>query len=175
MIPRYRLFALLLIGCHTHDPLKADILPKVPGYPATYNHDVYAGYLNTSSPLRRLHYVFMASSNGENNTDPVTLWMNGGPGCASKLGFIQEIAPYFLELNTPYKDNDNLTRNEYSWTNLSNLLFVDSPAGVGFSINNDPDYKYNDTASAKDMLDALVYFFQNKQPLFANRSFFIAG
>lgn len=158
-----------------HESVGDDRLVVPPGYPNTYLPDVFAGYLNTSSPLRKLHYIFMHSINGENNTDPVTLWMNGGPGCASKLGFIQEIAPYFLELNTPYSEGDKLTRNPYSWTNLSNLLFVDSPAGVGFSINNDQDYKYNDTAAAKDMLDALVYFFQTKQPTFANRSFYIAG
>lgn len=162
---------LLLLGCFS----QTDRLVVPPGYPKTYLPDVFAGYLNTSSPLRQLHYIFMHSINGETNTDPVTLWMNGGPGCSSKLGFIQEIAPYFLELNKRYTENDTLTRNEYSWSNLSNLLFVDSPAGVGFSLNNDPDYKYNDTASAKDMLDALVYFFQTKQPAFANRSFYIAG
>ena len=34
---------------------------------------------------------------------------------------------------------------------------------------------YNDTASAKDLLDALVYFFQTKQSGFANNTFYIAG
>jgi serine carboxypeptidase-like clade 2 len=80
-----------------------------------------------------------------------------------------------LELNTPYNDGDKLTRNQYSWTNLSNLLFIDSPAGVGYSINKDPQFKYNDSSTVKDTLDALVFFFSNKQPTFANRTFYIAG
>lgn len=102
--------------------------------------------------------------------------MNGGPGCASKLGFIQEIAPYYLPLNTPYSKGDNLTANNYSWTLMSNLLFVDSPAGVGFSINNDPDYKYNDENSAKDMMDALIFFFQKDDfKSLKGRPFYIAG
>jgi len=30
------------------------------------------------------------------------------------------------------------------------MLYFESPAGVGFSINNDPNYVFNDTNSAND-------------------------
>ena len=144
--------------------LADDRLLQVPGYPISYKPNVYAGYLNTSSPSRYLHYILMESENGENNTDPLTLWMNGGPGCSSKLGFIQEIGPYYLDVNTPYKLGDNLTENKFGWTKVSNLLFIDNPAGVGFSVNKDKNFVYNDTNTATDTLDALVNFFTVKYP-----------
>ena len=101
--------------------------------------------------------------------------MNGGPGCSSKLGFIQEIGPYYLELNKPYSLNDNLTKNDFGWNKVSNLLFIDNPPGVGFSVNKDASYVYNDDNTANDTLDALIYFFTVKYPKFINRTFYIAG
>ena len=100
---------LLAIVCLAVQVPTEELMSSVPGYPSTYANRVFAGYIPTSSPLRKLHYIFMESQAGENNKDPVTLWMNGGPGCTSKLGFLQEIPPYYLNLNTPYKDGDSLT------------------------------------------------------------------
>jgi serine carboxypeptidase-like clade 2 len=74
-----------------------------------------------------------------------------------------------------YKTGDKLTFNPFGWTNLTNLLFIDSPAGVGFSINKDPKYEYNDLNTVKDNLFALKYFFKNKFPEYANTTFYIAG
>lgn len=73
-----------------------DIVSKVPGYPEDFNTSVYSGYLTLGSPNRGIHYVFVESQKGKGNKDPVTLWMNGGPGCSSMLGFLQEIGPYYL-------------------------------------------------------------------------------
>jgi len=136
---------------------------KIPGYDDSFTNRAFAGYLKTESELRKLHYVFLEGNKGVNNSMPVTLWMNGGPGCISKIGFVQEISPYCLNDSQPYTAGDTLTFNPYAWTNVSNLLFIDNPAGVGFSINNDPDYIYNDPNTARDNLNALRDFY-NKFP-----------
>jgi serine carboxypeptidase-like clade 2 len=72
-------------------------------------------------------------------TDDVVLWLNGGPGCSSMLGWAQEIGPKML-----YSGSKTFASywNSYAWNKKANLLFFESPPGVGFSINNDSSYNY---------------------------------
>lgn len=65
-------------------------------------------------------------------------------------------------------------KNPYSWNQISNMLFLESPAGVGFSINDDKDYAFNDTRTAQDALKALQVFYK-RFPEFKPNKFWIAG
>ena len=71
-------------------------------------------------------------------------------------------------------DKLSQSSNPYSWNNNANLLFLESPPGVGFSINNDPDYQFNDTRTATDNLVALTEWFK-KFPEFSKNKFWISG
>ena len=44
--------------------------------------------------------------------------------------------------------------SEFSWNRDNNVLYIESPAGVGFSVNNDADYEYTDDNTAEDMMYA---------------------
>ena len=56
------------------------------------------------------------------------MWLNGRPGCSSLLGFLQENGPILWQPGT-YAP----IPNPHSWTNLTNMVWVDQPAGTGFS------------------------------------------
>eukprot|EP00252_Welwitschia_mirabilis_P011005 TRINITY_DN2475_c0_g1_i6.p1 TRINITY_DN2475_c0_g1~~TRINITY_DN2475_c0_g1_i6.p1 ORF type:complete len:183 (-),score=20.91 TRINITY_DN2475_c0_g1_i6:500-1021(-) len=126
----------------------ADLVTALPGQPqVNFNH--YAGYVNLRRQQNKFlfYWFFEAASNKEKK--PLFLWLNGGPGCSSiGYGATQEIGPFLLNGNRP-----NLTLNIYSWNQEANLLFVESPVGVGFSYSIDPsDYdSLGDSISGKSI------------------------
>ena len=93
----------------------ADIITKLPNYPGTFTNRVFGGYLDTSSAKRSLYYLYLENAGGAANKLPVVLWLNGGPGCSSMLGFLQEIGAYVLEEDQIYEVGKDLTPNPYSW------------------------------------------------------------
>lgn len=54
------------------------------------------------------------------------------------------------------------------------MLFLESPPGVGFSINKDPTYNYTDTRTAEDNLRAIQEWFK-KFPEHSDKNFWISG
>ena len=64
--------------------------------------------------------------------------------------------------------------NEHAWTKNANMIYLESPAGVGFSYCDYDNCTATDTSTAIDSYDFLVGFFR-KFPEFAKNDFFMTG
>jgi len=65
--------------------------------------------------------------------------------------------------------------NSYTWSNISNMIFLEAPVGVGFSYsNNANDYSTNDTQTANDNYQFLVNW-AKAFPEYATNDFWISG
>ncbi|KAH7722452.1 Protein F41C3.5 [Aphelenchoides avenae] len=162
----WRLVAFVILTAVAADR-KEEIL-DLPGLSFKSNFKHYSGYLKASE-TRFLHYWFVESQ-GNPAKDPLVFWFNGGPGCSSLDGLLAEHGPYLLN-----EDTNTLRRNEYAWNKLSNVVYLESPAGVGFSyfIKGDTGI-WNDSTTSAESYRAIKHFF-GKFPQFRNHSVFVAG
>ncbi|CAL5329211.1 unnamed protein product [Camellia sinensis] len=154
------------------DGLKAaDKILSLPGQPNGINFDQYSGYVRVDPNAgRALFYYFAESQNS--SSKPLVLWLNGGPGCSSfGNGAMMELGPFRVN-----SDGLTLSENKYAWNNAANILFLESPAGVGFSYSNTTsDYdKSGDARTAADSYTFLVNWLE-RFPEYKTRDFFITG
>lgn len=147
-----------------------DLVTNLPGLPDVPNFDIYSGYLDIPNSLgKSLHYVFVESQNNP-TTDPLLLWLNGGPGCSSMDGFVYEHGPYVFSGN-----GTTLERNIYSWNTNASVIYLETPAGVGFSILGDKSNNYTtDQITAHDNLLAILQWFKQFSE-YRGHEFFISG
>ena len=138
----------------------------------------YSGYLDgtdgcdtsINGDFCKIHYWYAAS---ELKEAPVVLWLNGGPGSSSILGFLQENGPLLMN------STGGLMENPWSWTKVAHLFVIESPVGVGFSYcaaqKEGKVCKNTDKFTASTARAALIDFFTNKFPELASQDFFITG
>jgi len=130
----------------------------------------YSGYyeLSTGTPDRDKHYFYwFFESRRTPSTDPVVMWMTGGPGCSSEVALFGENGPCSVT-----KDGTDTITNPYSWNTKANVLYIDQPAGTGFSWGKGKDHE--EDAVAADMYDFLQQFFAN-HPQYQAAPFFVVG
>ncbi|KAK4476967.1 hypothetical protein RD792_016137, partial [Penstemon davidsonii] len=98
----------------------------------------------------QMFYYFIESER-DPDTDPLLLWLSGGPGCSGFSGLVYEIGPLAFDLSSFDWSLPSLVLNPYSWTKIANIIFIDSPVGTGFSYANTAEgYVSSDTKAAKD-------------------------
>ncbi|KAH9675304.1 serine carboxypeptidase-like 45 [Citrus sinensis] len=123
---------------------QADKIISLPGQPQA-SFQQYAGYITIDEKQQRALFYYFVEAATEAASKPLVLWLNGGPGCSS-IG-----AGAFCE-HGPFKPSgDTLLRNEYSWNKEANMLYLESPAGVGFSYSANKSFygSVNDAIAAQ--------------------------
>ncbi|KAI0156916.1 alpha/beta-hydrolase [Xylariaceae sp. FL1272] len=103
------------------------------------NFDVgesYAGTLpitDNQTDSNQLFFWFFPSNNSAADNE-IVIWLNGGPGCSSLAGLLQENGPFLWPPGT-YSPMEN----PFSWHKLTNMIWIDQPVGTGLGLF-DPDY-----------------------------------
>jgi carboxypeptidase C (cathepsin A) len=83
---------------------------------------------------------------------------------------MQENGPYLLRGTNATLQNNS----QYSWNRIANMLYLESPPGVGFSINNITGYEYSDENTAQANFWALNRFL-DRFGMYSKHRFWITG
>lgn len=123
-----------------------------------------AGYISVNPITKYFFWLFEAKENP--SSAPLVMWLSGGPGCSSQLALFAENGPCKVAKNGQYT-----YRNPASWHYAANVMWVDQPAGVGFSTGIGT---HNEQGVANNMFVFLQKFFA-EFPQYQSTNFYIFG
>ncbi|KAJ1298415.1 hypothetical protein BS78_01G451400 [Paspalum vaginatum] len=150
----------------------ADNIPALPGQPADAVLQQYSGYVNLDDQTGKSLFYYFVEATADAATKPLVLWLSGGPGCSSfGIGALQEIGPFRVDT-----DGKTLCKNKFAWNTVANVLYLESPVGVGFSyaMNTDVYKVMGDNMTADDSYHFLIRWL-DRFPEYKGRDFFIVG
>ncbi|KAF8022267.1 hypothetical protein BT93_G2420 [Corymbia citriodora subsp. variegata] len=156
---------------HQEGLKEKDRIKKLPGQPSV-EFDHYGGYVTVNKSAGRAFYYYFVEAGRNKDSMPLLLWLNGGPGCSSfGYGAMQELGPFRV-----HSDGKTLYRNKFAWNIAANVLFLESPAGVGFSYSN-TTADYRASGDSKTAVDNYVFLLNwlERFPEYKNRDFYISG
>ncbi|EEC76119.1 hypothetical protein OsI_13386 [Oryza sativa Indica Group] len=142
----------LLLPCSA----SSSVITHLPGFHGRLPFHLETGYVGVDEETGTELFYYFVESERSPSTGPVILWLTGGPGCSGFSGVVFEVGPmkYVLE---PYNGSlPRLVYNQYSWTQMASILFLDTPVGSGFSYAHDPKgYNVGDISSSLQVVTFL--------------------
>ncbi|XP_063232384.1 venom serine carboxypeptidase-like [Bacillus rossius redtenbacheri] len=130
----------------------------------------YSGFLTVDRAYDSNLFFWFFPAELAQQSAPVLLWLQGGPGASSMYSLFEETGPFSVSA-----DGAALDRNPYSWHKNHSVVYIDSPVGTGFSYTrNSSGYATNEVEVGRNLYNALLQFF-TMFPELQKNDFFITG
>jgi len=137
--------------------------------PMKSNITSFAGFLTVDLTYNSNLFFMFFPAFKNNETAPVILWLQGGPGATSLYGLFAENGPFSI------KKKHGLKLRPYTWVQDHNVIYIDNPVGTGFSFtSSDQGYDRNLDQVAGHLYSAIYQIFQ-LFPQFRKNDFFVTG
>ncbi|XP_047078877.1 serine carboxypeptidase-like 18 isoform X10 [Lolium rigidum] len=172
LLPQLLLLRSLLAAATPSITTKA--VPRLPGFSGPLPFSLETGYVELDDGVRLFYYFIQSERDPEE--DPVLLWLTGGPGCSALSGLVYEIGPFYFDFEG-YTGSGlpTLLYKPASWTQVSNVIFVDSPAGTGFSYDTTWNRTIPSDTIVIQQLHTFLQTWFDEHPQFLPNPFYVAG
>ncbi|XP_049342901.1 serine carboxypeptidase-like 18 [Solanum verrucosum] len=170
---RFIVFLLLLLVSHVVS--SHFIVETLPGFEGKLPFTLETGYIGVGQEEKVQLFYFFIESERDPQNDPLMLWLTGGPGCSGLSTLLYEMGPLTFDYANSSGNFPKLELNSYSWTKVANIIFIDQPAGTGYSYANTSEaYNCSDTLSV-----TLTYEFLRKwlmdHPEYLKNPLYVSG
>ncbi|KAF3331008.1 Serine carboxypeptidase-like 3 [Carex littledalei] len=172
------LLLLILIVC-CYSPWQIISAQKgittLPGFDGPLPFSLETGYLEVDEEKGVEFFYYFIESESNPEEDPLMLWLTGGPGCSAFSGLVFEIGPLSFDLQG-YRDGlPSLFYKADSWTQVGNIIFVDSPVGTGFSYSSTVEGYQTSDSQTVPQLKTFLYKWLDKHTKFKSNPLYICG
>ena len=128
----------------------------------------YTGWLDVGN--KHIFFWYFESQDTPSE-DPLLLWLTGGPGGSGMVGALQENGPCLIN-----EYGNGTVYNKFAWSSHANVIYVDQPAGVGFSyVDEGVPIPGTSFTAAEDMHHFLQLFTSEVFPELKGTEFHITG
>ncbi|KAL2892494.1 Serine carboxypeptidase-like 18 [Bienertia sinuspersici] len=175
----------LTVNGTTSSNSESRVVDSLPGFSGNLPFKLHTGYIGVGKREEVQLFYYFIESEQDPDSDPLMLWLTGGPGCSSLSAiFFEHIGPLSLNYTGVYSDRTTVTwetnlpplqLNPYSWTKFVNILFVESPVGTGFSYATTAESYYTDDINASKQIDEFLRKWFRVHPLFATNPLYVGG
>lgn len=125
----------------------------------------YAGHLDILGG-KQLYYVYTPSMKNPSK-DPVVFVLSPGPGCSALYGWLYGYGEF-----TFTRDSDSFRVNPYPLNKEANVIYLEAPAGVGYTIG--VEEKIGDEVTQWEYYRAILRFYE-KFPELKDQELYLAG
>ncbi|PWA77049.1 peptidase S10, serine carboxypeptidase, Alpha/Beta hydrolase fold protein [Artemisia annua] len=151
------------------------IVKTLPGFDGDLPFTLETGYIGLGDDNEVQFFYYFVESSRDPVNDPFLLYLTGGPGTSGLYPFLYQIGPLSINVYASSWTNITLETNPYSWAKTANVLFLDLPAGVGFSYAT----TYEASISSDSVLAVHSYEFLKKwlveHPWFISNPLYVTG
>ena len=123
---------------------------------------IFAGHIS-SDPLAKAAaptdvtahlYFVMIKNRRAADRERVMFWFNGGPGCSSFDGLMMENGPW------RFGEDKRLYAQDGGWEEYVTMVYIDQPAGTGYSYTSTNHYVHTLSEAAVQVLEFIKNFYQ---------------
>ncbi|KAF8897867.1 Alpha/Beta hydrolase protein [Infundibulicybe gibba] len=154
---RWLVFPLLhlcsyVLAAPTDVPSAASFyVPSLPDIHQDPNHplSIFAGHISSDPNVTRAAPRIRIA-----DKQRLMFWFNGGPGCSSFDGLMMEVGPWRMDGNGGFKVAEG------GWEEYTTMVYVDQPAGTGFSYTSTDHYVHTLDEATDQFLEFLRNFYK---------------